>query len=548
MKSTTSISTAVGDFLARHKGCFSQRKPTLEKVLVLGLDGGSLEILSPFIEAGLMPNLKRIIEGGASGVLTSTIVPMTALAWPAALSGKNPGKLGTFTFRKRQTNSYELRSISASDIDSPMVWDILSQKGASCCVLNVPLTYPPRRLNGIMVNSWEAPSPSEAVITYPPEFTAYLNKSRYSTAGPWHKKKYVRTNFLQLLELSQALMKADWDFFMVVFHQIDTLSHFYYGRTSIWKEILAMLDYGIGELLAGIDDKTNVVVFSDHGIRYYKRIFSLSNWLNERGYMCSRKNSGRSPLAGMKDFARNVPLTGAAAKVYRKLVGKTLSRSSHTDLGDFIDWSRSRAYAYEYTSANYGAIRVNLKGREPAGTVYAGKDYDNLMTQITEELLRIRDGENKVVLKVHNRNELYWGTHTKELPDLIFQMNDEYTVNSNLPHVNREMFYDNPREFHAGHAVNGMVVLQGANIVPGKVIAANIADIAPTILYLTGSPAPSDMDGRVMMQAVTPEHAKETPPGKERAGVALNAKTEVVSSLKHQQQLRDKLRSLGYID
>ena len=68
------------------------------KVFVLGLDGATWDILGPLADAGDLPNLARLRERGASGVLRSVFPPLSPVAWTGVMTGKNPGKHGVFEF------------------------------------------------------------------------------------------------------------------------------------------------------------------------------------------------------------------------------------------------------------------------------------------------------------------------------------------------------------------------------------------------------------------------------------------------------------------
>ncbi|MDP6458218.1 MAG: alkaline phosphatase family protein, partial [Candidatus Bathyarchaeota archaeon] len=66
------------------------------KVLVLGLDGGTFDIIRPLTEDGRLPNLARLMEEGTWGNLDSTLPPVTIPAWVSMMTGMNPGRLGFF--------------------------------------------------------------------------------------------------------------------------------------------------------------------------------------------------------------------------------------------------------------------------------------------------------------------------------------------------------------------------------------------------------------------------------------------------------------------
>lgn len=70
----------------------SKRAEGPNKVLVLGLDGATFDLIKPWAAAGYLPTLKRLMEEGAHGSLRSTTPPMTGQAWTSFATGVNPGK------------------------------------------------------------------------------------------------------------------------------------------------------------------------------------------------------------------------------------------------------------------------------------------------------------------------------------------------------------------------------------------------------------------------------------------------------------------------
>ena len=69
-----------------------------KKVLFIGLDGATFDVLDPLMDKGLMPRLKQFIAEGVRGPLETTIPPITPTAWVSWMTGKNPGKHGVFEF------------------------------------------------------------------------------------------------------------------------------------------------------------------------------------------------------------------------------------------------------------------------------------------------------------------------------------------------------------------------------------------------------------------------------------------------------------------
>ncbi len=133
------------------------------KILTLGIDGGSWDIINRGVKESKLPTFKHLIESGVHGTLRSTIPPRTSPAVPAFITGKNRGKLGIYSFIK---DSKTGRIITSLDIKESALWDILSENNIRCCVVGVPLTYPAREINGIMISGPPLPG-SDCDFTWP---------------------------------------------------------------------------------------------------------------------------------------------------------------------------------------------------------------------------------------------------------------------------------------------------------------------------------------------------------------------------------------------
>jgi predicted AlkP superfamily phosphohydrolase/phosphomutase len=145
-----------------------------DKVLVVGFDGATFDIIKPLVADGRLPNLARLLETGASGILRSNIPPVTPSAWTSVFTGKNPGKHGIYDFEEINYQTYQLNTIRTSNHSEKTIWQILGEVGKRSIVLDVPFTYPPQPLNGLMLTGYGTPRNSEQPITYPENFAEHL--------------------------------------------------------------------------------------------------------------------------------------------------------------------------------------------------------------------------------------------------------------------------------------------------------------------------------------------------------------------------------------
>ncbi len=136
------------------------------KIIVIGLDGATFDLIKPWAEAGYLPTLNRILQSGAHGVMRSTVPPMTAPAWTTFATGSNPGQHRLYDWIAREPDSYKFTPVTALDGKAPTIYTLLSEYGRSVVALNIPMTYPPVPVNGVMVSGMPTPS-TKVTFTYP---------------------------------------------------------------------------------------------------------------------------------------------------------------------------------------------------------------------------------------------------------------------------------------------------------------------------------------------------------------------------------------------
>jgi predicted AlkP superfamily phosphohydrolase/phosphomutase len=138
------------------------------KLLIIGLDGATFDLLDPLMDDGRMPNLRGLAAKGVRSDLLSVIPPVTPAAWTSFMTGKSPAKHGIFHFRQFDPLTGEERVHNSASISDTTLWEYMSAGGISVGVVNVPMTFPPLKVNGFLVSGVDTPSLRED-YTYPPE-------------------------------------------------------------------------------------------------------------------------------------------------------------------------------------------------------------------------------------------------------------------------------------------------------------------------------------------------------------------------------------------
>ncbi|MEM3610009.1 MAG: alkaline phosphatase family protein, partial [Candidatus Anstonellales archaeon] len=125
-------------------------------------------IVNELMREGKLPNFLRLSKLGSFSALETTIPPETPVAWTTAATGVNPGKHGVIDFIIRDPNTY-LPEISItkqkfknglifeSPIKSVPFWKITSDAGVPTDVIRWPATFPPEKINGVMLSGLGVP-------------------------------------------------------------------------------------------------------------------------------------------------------------------------------------------------------------------------------------------------------------------------------------------------------------------------------------------------------------------------------------------------------
>ena len=146
---------------------------TPPKLIILGLDSATWDLLGPWIDAGRLPHFAKIRSQGCNGHLKSIFPPITPGAWTSFLTGSNPGKHGIFNFTESKPGAYDIGFVVGGMRKVPTLWRLLSDAGMSVGTVNIPFTYPPEELNGYQISGADTPS-ERCDFVYPPELRKEL--------------------------------------------------------------------------------------------------------------------------------------------------------------------------------------------------------------------------------------------------------------------------------------------------------------------------------------------------------------------------------------
>lgn len=508
-------------------------------LLILGLDGATLDLVEPWIAEGRLPHLARLRRAGAWGRLASTVPAATFPSWTTFMTGVNPGRHGVLDFTRRERGEYRVRFVNATYRKAPTIWRLLSDAGRRVSVLGLPGTYPPEPINGCMVSGFDTPvtTRANASFVHPPAFAGevaaaggfpFADFQEFHIAPGWHAEACRRLcdGIARKVALAGRLLARErWDCLMLLFGESDTAAHHFWALHDPrsprhdaaqaaalgdpLRTVYMALDDAVGRLTAMVPAAT-VLVVSDHGFGGAGITgVRLNRWLAEQGMLRFLPGARRTRWAGRLRAAavRAIP-EGWQAACFRLAGGALASRLESGVRFGGIDWAHTHAFSEELNY--FPSIWLNVQGRDRRGTVPV-REYDERCEQVRAALLAWRDPRtgDPVVEKVWRRDELYTGAGVATAPDLVLELATPGGYSYvGMPSYGGDAPAVAPLDpaalggklagMSGSHRPDGLFLLCGAPVHPGRVDGARIADLAPTILALCGVAAPADWDGRAL--------------------------------------------------
>jgi predicted AlkP superfamily phosphohydrolase/phosphomutase len=520
------------------------------------------------MQAGKMPTLQWLAEGGVTGPLESTVPDLTPPAWTSFMTGRRPENHGIFWFGHVDIQNQKFMPSSSSMIRAETLWQILSRHGKKVGVVNVPMTFPPEPINGFMITGMLTPG-THLQFTHP----ANLRNEIRHLVGEYHLdvswEAHLDHTPLAFLSTVEAMTRQrarivrylqdhyPMDVLVVVFVGADRIHHVLWEYAAnhsdpgnlrnfpiIRQRIVSFysgLDNIIGEIIATAGSQSNVVLMSDHGFGPYRRGVYLNKWLAQLGLLTPRGSQRQRSLRSIaKRFGKRI---GLNQRRVSRVIGLEGFRKLKA-MGYHIDWQHTKAY-----STRVG-IQINLAGRENGGIVQPG-EYESLRREIIEQLNHLVDPETgKPVFVGIEKEKIYQGRFVDEAPgDIILLANDDgYLATSTAVDVADTFFQ--PKGWSPGcHRPDGILLTHGPIFRAGVTVEeSHITDIAPTILHALNLPVPADMDGKPVEQVFEPGFWSTHPvQWDQTSGDLPSDRTDTGLDSADQAMVEKRLRALGYL-
>lgn len=522
------------------------------RLLMLGLDGASLDVVRPLAQAGRLPHLASWLRDGAAGPLASTTPPVSFPAWSSLATGLAPGAHGLFDFTQKLPGAYRIRFTNAGDRLGSTLFARASRAGARVLCLGMPATFPPEPVSGLQVAGFDAPvstgtdarSASDPALYRAiaartgPWMTADLDEGAHD--GGWHERAPAvlrariarKTAFaieaLRALGMGRAARDDAPELACIVFAESDTVQHHFWrdfdpasprhdarasaARRDAIPSVYAALDAACGALREAMGEDALCLVVSDHGAGGASDlVVHVNARLRECGLL-ARAPAWGAPAPRALRVARDLALRTLpprlAERAFRAMRGAAARVESTVRFGG-LDWARTAAFSEEANTQP--GVWLNLRGREAAGSI-SPADAERVRRDVIDSLHSWKlPGGAPVVAWARPREVVHTGRCAGRAPDVVFELAPEGDYGHSLvptpwsrgaPHAMRRLA---PAEHGGGrgrglngvHRRDGLWITDaaGAEALGLAPASAAITDIAPAVLRTLAIDAPPDEVG-----------------------------------------------------
>jgi predicted AlkP superfamily phosphohydrolase/phosphomutase len=543
--------------------------PPFRKVVCIGLDGATFDVIDPLVAQGRLPTLSKLLNNGVRARLMSVVPPLSAPAWVSFMTGTNPGRHGVFHFRAMEEGKLGTDLVGSWAYRGRTIFDLASRAGLSVAAFRVPLTYPPWPLNGVMVSGFPTPEPLRT-YSEPPEVGARI--------GPLLQLSGMRSmiadfddqvdNFNFYLDRStEALVElmsgGDFDLFCYVNSITDWIAHKFWRHSdpsapgyeqrrihdaTPLEYFYERTDASLGALLEAAPQDALIAVLSDHGTGPRSpRRFNTNAWLAEEGLLVRAEGQQMRRLASKGlEWAKDVVpkkywLWRHSPEVLRRSAGALRA------YGGAVQWERSKTYGVR-VDHHVDGVNVNLAGREPHGIV-PERDYEAVRDEVIATARTVVDPTTgaRVLEGAYRREELYDGEHSKLAPDVVLIADPAYEFGIGAERrVFSTVSVGRLGRSSATHRPDGILCLTGKGVRAGSDLGrAGLLDVPATLLWSLGLDVPETFDGRVLTDAFEDEVARAHPVTRVQAG---HDDGDVGAySAEEEEQLASHLQDLGYL-
>lgn len=393
-----------------------------KKTVVIGIDGLSLSLARSLSDKGVFKNISHIVNTPECIAITSELPDVSPVNWASFFTAKGPEEHGIYGFTTIDPRTYQLSLTDYTHVRSQAVWDKMGQKGKTSKIINLPCTYPAPDIRGMLISGFIAPELENAV--YPKAVLPMLKKIGYrleaDTIQGLTNPDFLLQDLMQTL--SSRIRAFDlfwpdlaWDFFTIVFTELDRMSHFLqdaildekHNLHPLCIDVLKALDQAVGHVLTRyyeLEDPKELMIVADHGFTTLECEVDINCLLRAEGFLSVIKKPENELDLSCLDIS---------------------SRSFALDPGRIYIHTRERFSRGNVSNIEYASLREKIrntmlsleyKGRKVMRAVYPGEEIYPSGKGMPPDLLCVPDKGFDLKAKF-DRNQIFGhfgrtGTHS----------------------------------------------------------------------------------------------------------------------------------------
>lgn len=428
--------------------------------------------------------------------------------WPTLYTGTSPGQHGRWWPGHLYPGTYQVRPFEPSALGAEPMWVTLARAGRRVAVIDAPHAPTDSHAGLTQLTDWGGHDVSSG---FRASSTALANEiqaqfgthpiddcDRYAASGQLDTLvRDMQTGIERKTELTCSMLeRADWDLFFAVIaeshcagHQCWHLHDRDHPRHDAAQagvlgdpivDVYRRLDRSLGAVLERAGADAEIFVLLSHGMGpHYDGTFMLTDILRRLEAAWNRQPSSWAIRRNQLEHAWN-----------------RIARRAHLRPRRTWVLDGSRAFFRAPNAGLCGAIRVNVVGREPSGTVEPGQEYDELCAALEAELLALVNVERDepAVRRVLRPAEIFDGPAVGQMPDLLVEWRQEHPIRSIAsPTIGRlDGAYAGHRT--GDHRRDGLLLRRGPTASSTSADSASTIDardVAPAVLALLGVPPAS---------------------------------------------------------
>lgn len=501
---------------------------TKSPLVILGLDVGDPDSIEQWTREGYLPTIASLMQRGAWGRTGGAELISELGIWVSVFSGLSRAQHNYFFLRQVEPGTYNLVTFNGKRADAQPFWHAFRERNKKIAIADIPDIAPIPGIPGFQLADWAVHYPFFSPAAEPRELYTQARRALGSLTridekllSRFEDDVHIFQRLVERIEkkgafLRELLQRDTYDLITIVFGETHTASHQFWRYrpepnpdappnqlTHAIREVYVRIDRELGLILQQVPQDANVFLIGSNGVENVLPTQGLVEaFMRQLGYQIAAPPSAHrmDPLSlarrAMPEEWRIALGKLAPAQVQARILANQLRTNS--------DWSRTRAYPIPATYASF--LRVNLRGREPAGIVAPGHEYDALLCEIESDLSQLIDPQTNApaIRRVDRATKLYGCDPHPYLPDLIAQWQPSNHFVPHVHHPRAELHQVKPGFYRENeHSFNGFIAAAGPRIqAKGRIDEVSILDLTPTFLLLLNEEQPYQMTGQPLFSIV----------------------------------------------